>query len=145
MRRWIAFGLLGIALLTFGPTSTRATEEIKYLRIGGGTIGGTWLLYAGKLVQIVEKEFPGIQASAIVGQGMANCAQIQNKNMEMGFTHTVTAEIAYNGKLPPTQPTRDVRHLMSLCDVERSRSADVSALDRIEDPAAERRCYYSPC
>jgi TRAP transporter TAXI family solute receptor len=115
MRRWIGLGLLGVALLAFGPSLSWGKEEMKFMRIGGASIGGTWLLYAGKMVQIVEKEFPGIRASALVsGGGQANCVQLQNKKMELGFTHTVTADIAYYAKPPATDRTPDIRHVMSL-------------------------------
>jgi len=115
MKKWIGIGLLGVALLILGPFPSWAKEEIKYLRVGGASIGGTWLLYAGKLVQIFEKEFPGIKSSALVsGGGHANCVQIQAKKMEFGFTHTVTADIAFYGKPPVTERTPDVRHVMSL-------------------------------
>jgi TRAP transporter TAXI family solute receptor len=115
MKRWIGLAILGVAMLVLGPFPSWAKEEMKFMRIGGASIGGTWLLYAGKMVQIVEKEFPSIKATAMVsGGGAANCIQVQNKKMELGFTHTVTADIAYFGKPPVTERTPDIRHLMSM-------------------------------
>jgi len=115
MRRWIGLGFLAFALLVFGASLGLAKEEIKYLRVGGASIGGTWLLYAGKMVQIIEKEFPGIKASALVsGGGAANCIQIDHKKMEFGFTHTVTADIAYRGVYYAKEKSTNIRHVMSL-------------------------------
>lgn len=115
MQKRFVLILLVVMTLTWGPSDSFAKEEMKFMRIGGASIGGTWLLYAGKMVQIVEKEFPGIKATALVsGGGQANCVQIQSKKMELGFTHTVTADIAYYGKPPATERTADIRHLMSL-------------------------------
>src|SRR4030042_3991657 len=113
--KWMRGGIWVLFLVVFGTSNFSTAAETQYMRVGGASIGGTWLLYAGKVVQIIEKEFPGIKASALVsGGGQANCVQIQNKKMELGFTHTVTADIAYYGKLPPTPPTQNARHVMSL-------------------------------
>lgn len=107
--------ILSCFLLAFMSSMVLAKEEIKYLRIGGASIGGTWLLYAGKLVQIMEKEFPGIKASALVSAGgVANCVQVQAKKMDLAFTHTVVASMARKGEEPFTQPIPDIRHVMSL-------------------------------
>jgi hypothetical protein len=116
MKKWVVvLSVAGLVGLCLGPSPSFAKEEMKFLRIAGSSIGGTWLLYAGKMVQIVEKEFPAIKATALVsGGGAANCVQIQSKKMELGFTHTVTADIAYYGKPPMTERTPDIRHVLSL-------------------------------
>lgn len=113
--KWVRVGIGVLSLVVFGMANTSAAAETQYMRVGGASIGGTWLLYAGKVVQIIQKEFPNIKASALVsGGGAANCVQIDHKKMELGFTHTVTANIAYNGKYYAKEKSENVRHVMSL-------------------------------
>ncbi len=115
MKKFLEVKFLAILMLVLIAPGAMAKEEIKYLKIGGASIGGTWLLYAGKLVQIFEKEFPGIKASALVSAGgVANCVQVQAKKMDFAFTHTVVASMARKGEEPFTQPIPDIRHVMSL-------------------------------
>jgi TRAP transporter TAXI family solute receptor len=115
MKRVLKTILLAWFMVGFISAAAFAKEEIQYLRIGGASIGGTWLLYAGKLVQILEKEFPKTKASAVVSAGaVANCVQVQAKKMDFAFTHTVVAGMAFKGEEPFTQVIPNIRHVMSL-------------------------------
>jgi len=115
MKRFLKILLLACLIVAFFSPMAVAKEETQYLRIGGASIGGTWLLYAGKLVQIFEKEFTGIKSSALVSAGgVANCVQVQAKKMDFAFTHTVVADMAFKGMTPFKEPTPDIRHVMSL-------------------------------
>ncbi len=114
MKRFLKL-LLSVCLLVVFLSPMASAKEFQYLRIGGASIGGTWLLYAGKLVQITEKEFPGMKSSALVSAGgVANCIQAQAKKMDFAFTHTVVADMAFRGTAPFKEPTPDIRHVMSL-------------------------------
>jgi len=115
MKKLLTIVFLICLAITFMTSTVLAKEEVQYLRVGGASIGGTWLLYAGKLAQIFEKEFPGIKSSALVSAGgVANCLQVQTKKMDIAFTHTVVSDMAFKGIEPFKEPTPDIRHVMSL-------------------------------
>jgi len=123
--KWIRVGIWVLFLVVFSMSNTSAAAETQYMRVGGASIGGTWLLYAGKVVQIIEKEFPGIKASALVsGGGQANCVQIQNKKMSHSPRMVPDPEVAKEGRVNPRKKFHQYQKLGLFVNYRRKLTAE---------------------
>lgn len=104
-------GLL-IALFLVIPQAYAAGGE-KYIRMVAGGTGGSWYPLGVAMMDIVEKNIPGISASSSPGGGVANCKTIHRGQADLGWTYSHTASNAFNGTGTFNKKHDKLRHLMS--------------------------------
>lgn len=140
---------LSLALILTGCDNTASTggekgsqvpgeieQEIEFLRIVGGGAGGTWNAIAGKLADILAKEFPEITVSSQPGTGSKNPISIEEREAEIALSYTYLEYDAYNGEGTFDKPYHKINHLMSLMDYVSlwavPASSDITSFDDIK-------------
>ncbi len=112
--RWckVIFALL-IALSLMAAGSVSLAAQPYFLKVGSG-FAGTYPLFCGKLVELINKQIPGVEASAQPGGTEATMVRIQKGEMQMGIGYTFLSRLVAEGKGALKTPAPKLRHLMSL-------------------------------
>lgn len=106
--------ILIVCVFVLGAVPVWAAEPpMKFIRIGGGGMGGAWYLGAAKMASYCEKIWPGISASSTAGGGVGNLHRIEKGEFQIAFAFTDIAANAYKGLKPFTSPMKDLRFLCS--------------------------------
>ncbi len=105
------FVLLALCFLLITPAQA---ADKKFVRMFSGPEGGSWYPLGVAMMQIVEKNIPGISTSNGPGGGVGNCKAVQGGRADLGWSYTHTAFNAYNGKGKFDKKHTKLRHLMSL-------------------------------
>lgn len=110
--RLFLFCLLGLAALTAsGPTRLLRAEEVKFIRIGTGPIGGTYFPVGGLIANIISGPpgamacemggscgVPGLIAAAVSTQGsVENVRDIAAEAVDLALCQANIAHDAYTG------------------------------------------------
>jgi hypothetical protein len=109
MRSMLALVLALSLVVTALPA--RAADP-QFITVGGGV--GTFPIMAGKIAEVINKEFPGVKASSIPGGSDLNLKNIQSGASQVGLSISMTSYQAYKGIAHFPQPLDKVRHVMSL-------------------------------
>jgi len=105
--------VLVLLLLAVAVSPADAADK-KFVRMFSGPEGGSWYPLGVAMMQIVEKNIPGISTSNGPGGGVGNCKAIQRGQADLGWSYTHTTFNAYNGKGKFDKKHTKIRHLMSL-------------------------------
>ena len=89
-------------------------HAIQFVRMFSGPEGGSWYPLGVAMMQIIEKNIPGISTSNGPGGGVGNCKAIQRGQADLGWSYTHTSVNAFNGKGKFKKKHDKLRHLMSL-------------------------------
>lgn len=103
-----------LIFLCFLVLSQAQAADKKFVRMVSGPAGGSWYPLGAAMMQIVEKNIPGISTSNGPGGGVGNCKSIQRGQADIGWSYTHTAVNAYNGKGKFNKKHTKLRHMMSL-------------------------------
>jgi TRAP transporter TAXI family solute receptor len=108
--------LLTVVLIIFSLIFLAQAQAAgkKFVRMVSGPSGGSWYPLGSAMMQIVEKNVPGVSTSNGPGGGVGNCKSIQRGQAEMGWSYTHTSVNAYNGKGKFKKKHSKLRHVMSL-------------------------------
>ena len=123
-----ALGLV-VAVAVAVPSSWAA--EPYFIKMGSG-FAGTYPVFCGKLVELINKNIPGVKASAQPGGTEATMVRIQKGEMQMGIGYTFLSKMVVDGKGELKTPTPKLRHLMSvygsILQVAAAKKSQVSSL-----------------
>jgi len=121
--------LLGLAVAGAGSSAWAA--QPYFMKVGSG-FAGTYPVFCGKLVELINKQIPGVKASAQPGGTEATMVRIQKGEMQMGIGYTFLSKMVSDGKGALKTPAPKLRHLMSLygsvLQVAASKKSQVSSL-----------------
>lgn len=110
-RRALSVSLVVLAFLVFGTYGHAA--QPYFLKVGSG-YAGTYPIFCGKLVELINKEIPAVKASAQPGGTEATMVRIQKGEMQMGIGYTFLSSLVSQGKGALKVKAAKLRHLMSL-------------------------------
>jgi len=111
-KHWVLTVLfLSLFIMSVSPAGAAGK---KFVRMFSGPEGGSWYPLGVAMMQIVEKNIPGISTSNGPGGGVGNCKAIQRGQADLGWSYTHTTFNAYNGKGKFDKKHTKIRHLMSL-------------------------------
>ena len=103
--------MLALTLVVAGSASWAA--QPYFIKVGSG-FAGTYPIFCGKLVELINKEVPGVESSAQPGGTEASMVRIQKGEMQMGIGYTFLSRQVSEGKGALKVATPKLRHLMSL-------------------------------
>lgn len=107
--------ILGCVLLLVAVSGTLVAEnEVKFLEVFSGSMGGSWYSVGSETAVILQKKIDGLDARVAPGGGTANPRIIQDKEGLLGLTYTGTADEAYKGIEGFEKPHEDLRHIISI-------------------------------
>ncbi|ETA49390.2 hypothetical protein P279_24705 [Rhodobacteraceae bacterium PD-2] len=85
-----------------------------YVRIAASSTGGSWYPLAAKMAEIFSTNIEGLSATAVPGGGVSNVSDVQDGEVEIGWTFAHTAYSGYKGEGPFQNANEDVRFLAAL-------------------------------
>ena len=85
-----------------------------FVRMVSGPAGGSWYPFGAKIVELLQKDVPGIRTSNGPGGGSGNPRKVDNKSAEFGWTFGFTAHEAYTGKDKYKKPLKNIRFFATL-------------------------------
>jgi TRAP transporter TAXI family solute receptor len=89
-------------------------QDPKFIRILGGSVGGSWLTMGSKIADVLNREMPGVSATAVPSPSRFNMVNLEKGEGDIAFNYTYQANIEYEKGAEGRPPTKDVRHLMTL-------------------------------
>jgi len=98
-------------VFTFGGMGFAAPPY--FIKIGAG-YAGTYPIFCGKLVELINKEIPGVEATSMPGGTEATMVRIEKGEMQMGIGYTFLSHMVFEGKGDLKVKGTKLRHLMSL-------------------------------
>jgi len=120
------------------PSTAASTRtEIIDIKIGGGSQGGTWFVYGGKIADILNNHVPGIRASGTLGGGTTNVVSVHTGEYLLALNHAWTARLGYEGKGPFEEKYDKVRYVMSFFPAVNmfiaKKGMDIEYVDQLDD------------
>ena len=85
-----------------------------FVRMVSGPAGGSWYPFGAKIVELLQKDVPGIRTSNGPGGGSGNPRKVNSKSAEFGWTFGFTAHEAYTGKDKYKKPLTNIRFFATL-------------------------------
>jgi TRAP transporter TAXI family solute receptor len=70
----------------------------KYLKVGGGTVGGSAYILASGIAKLIEKYIPDVSATAEPSSVVANVPYVNNKEMDIAFSQLQAIQWGYKGE-----------------------------------------------
>ncbi len=115
-KKWIilTIGLIAIMslLLISGCSKTESAEGgPTSLKIGGGSIGGTWFPMMTATMVILNEDIPGLVATVVPGSSLKNARSTSAGELDIALTNVATANDAWNGKAPFEKKHQNMRAL----------------------------------
>lgn len=85
-----------LIVISVGQSAFAAKQQ--YLKVGGGTVGGSAYILASGIAKLVEKYIPGVSATAEPSSVVANIPYVNNKEMDLAFGQLQAIQAAYKGE-----------------------------------------------
>lgn len=106
--RFILLGVISILVLLAGIEVGQA-KEYKFIKIVSTSPGVGWYIVAAHLAEAIEKEMPGIKATAAGGGSGVNPVDISAGKAQFGWTVDASGEDAYHGRGDYKKPLKNLR------------------------------------
>jgi uncharacterized protein len=84
------------------------------LKLMTGPQGGSWIPLGGQLKDLWEKAIPGTNVQAAPGAGIANVRAVEEGKADIGFSNSISAVDALEGKAPFNKPHHNVCNIATL-------------------------------
>jgi uncharacterized protein len=94
--------------------STTALSQETFVRMVAGPAGGSWYPFGAKIMEVLQRDVPGIRTSNGPGGGVGNVRAVDKGNAELGWTFGFTAYNGYNGKGKFKKPATNIRFFATL-------------------------------
>jgi len=98
----------GLALALVGLANA---GEMKMMT---GPQGGSWIPLGGQLKDLWEKAIPGLTVQQAPGAGIANVRAVEEGKADVGFSNSISAVDAIDGKPPFNKPHGNVCNIATL-------------------------------
>ncbi len=103
---------LGFAVgLILAAAAPAGAAELKFMT---GPQGGSWIPLGGQLKDLWEKAVPGLAIQQSPGAGIANVRAIEEGKADVGFSNSISAVDAIDGKAPFNKPHANVCNVATL-------------------------------
>jgi TRAP transporter TAXI family solute receptor len=113
VRKYVVITLV-LLMSVFLIIPLASAAKVKFVRMFSGPEGGSWYPLGVAMMQIAEKNIPGISTSNGPGGGVGNCKALQRGQADLGWSYTHTVLNAYNGTGSFKKKHDKLRHLISL-------------------------------
>ncbi len=103
--------LAATAVLAVAASTANAET---FVRMISGPAGGSWYPISAKVMEVMQRDVPGIRTSSGPGGGVGNVRNVGKGNAEFGWTFGFTAYNGFNGKGKFKKAHKDVRFFATL-------------------------------
>jgi TRAP transporter TAXI family solute receptor len=103
-----------IALAMGLAIASAAGAQAADLKLMTGPQGGSWIPLGGQLKDLWEKAIPGTNIQSMPGAGIANVRGVEEGKAEIGFSNSISAVDALEGKAPFNKPHQNVCNIATL-------------------------------
>ena len=101
--------LISLVLVSGCSKSESAEGGPTALKIGGGSIGGTWFPMMTATMVILNEEIPGLVATVVPGSSLKNARSTDAGELDIALTNVSTSHDAWNGNAPFEKKHQDMR------------------------------------
>mgnify|MGYP003667881337 CR=1 FL=1 len=110
MKRLAKIALAALPLAVMAGSANGET----FVRMISGPAGGAWYPFGAKIMEVAQKEIPGIRTSSGPGGGVGNVRNIDKGSAELGWTFGFTAYEGYAGKGGFKEKHENIRYFATL-------------------------------
>lgn len=116
MKKWTILTISSIVLISlflfFGYSKSEAADKRPtLLKIGGGSIGGTWFPMMTASMVILNEDIQGLVATVVPGSSLKNARSTDAGELDIALTNVSTANDAWNGNKPFKKKYQNIRAL----------------------------------
>jgi TRAP transporter TAXI family solute receptor len=102
--------VLASLLLISGCSKSESAEGRPIpLKIGGGSIGGTWFPMMTATMVILNEDIPGLVATVVPGSSLKNARSTDAGELDIALTNVSTSNDAWNGNDPFEKQYQNMR------------------------------------
>lgn len=107
-RGFFLFLLIPVLVLWAGGDGSQA-KEYKFIKIVTTSPGVPWYIVGAHLAETIEREIPGVKATAAGGGSGTNPVAVSDGKAELGWTVDAIGEDAYHGRGDYKKPLKNLR------------------------------------
>jgi TRAP transporter TAXI family solute receptor len=99
MGKALAGGFAVVLVGVFLFTGTVSAAKVRQMTMGTAGSKGYWYMMGSIIAKIISAEVPNVRLTAVVSPGTSteNAKRIHAREMELGFSTSLTSYLAYNG------------------------------------------------
>jgi TRAP transporter TAXI family solute receptor len=114
-KRWLILAVSLIALLGLLASGCTKKEAAAggptTLKMGAGSIGGTWFPMMTATMVVLNEDIPGLVSTVVPGSSLKNARSTDARELDIALTNVSTANDAWNGNAPFEQKHQEIRAL----------------------------------
>lgn len=101
--------ILFLIVFAFSFASVTQSADVIPLKIGAGSVGGSWFPMMTATMVVLNEEVPGIVATVVPGGAISNARNVNKKSFDIGLTYLSSAYEAMEGLPPFKKKLTDLR------------------------------------